>query len=287
MTVEAITTGEQGDTSAPQPLIDVDPVPPAPAADEQKTDAKPADGADDKTETPEQQEQKKESRRQRAIRRERDARVSAETENRILRERLAATETKAAPVDAEPKREDFDDYEAYLRAATKYDAKQAAAETLKADRDASQGQQKQSKQTAEQEATAKSWVEREKAFISTTPDYEANVTPYVEHDLGQLSDGARRLILDAGPALLDHLARNEDVHDRIAGLSPLRQVAELGKLEAGLETKVKPQGKKLTTAPDPITPVEGGKSASNGYSENMSDAQYATWRKANGARWAH
>jgi len=287
---EEVGITEAVDTSA-QPLIDVDPAPPATAADDKKTET----GATDETakeETPEQQEVKKESRRQRKLTRERDLRVAAETEARLLREQLAARDAKpAAQQDGEPQRDQFEDYEAYLDAKTEYKAKQVAAATLKADSEARQGKETQTKQAAAQDEMAKSWVEREKAFISATPDYEAMVTPYVEEDLGQLSDGARRLILDAGPALLDHLARNPDEHDRIAALSPLRQIAELGKIEGKLDKpaaeKTEAAPNKISKAPAPIRPMTGGKSASNGYSENMNDREYREWRKSQGARWAN
>jgi hypothetical protein len=281
---------EAVDTSVPQVLIDVDEVPskPAPAADEKKTETgevvKPP-----VEETPEQQEVKKESRRQRAIRRERDARVAAETRAEIAERQLA--EAKAAkPVqqDGEPQRDQFEDYETYLRAVTKYDAKQEAAATLKAASEANQGKERQNQQTAAQQETAKNWGEREKAVIGTDKSYEADVTPYVEEALGDLADGTRRLIVDSevGPQLLVHLARNPDVHDRISGLSPLRQIAELAKIEATFEgataaataTETAPVSKKVSTAPAPIKPLNGTASTQTGYRENMTAREYSDWK---------
>lgn len=279
------------EVAALEPLIDVDPVEPAakpaPGAEEQKP-RPPADDAEVVPETTEQQEAKKQSKFQRRLDRQKSARVAAETEAKLLREQIARLEAQPKqPQDTgEPQREAFADYETYLRAVTRYDAKQEASAALKTEREASQVRDRQQQDNVSQEKIAQQWTEREKAFQATTKDYEDVVTPYVsdEEGLGRLSDGARRLIVDSevGPHLLHHLASNSDVADRIADLSPLRQLVELGKLE----DVVKAPAKRVSNAPDPIKPVGQGRSAANGFSENMSDAQYKEWRKGHGAKWA-
>jgi hypothetical protein len=61
-----------------------------------------------------------------------------------------------------------------------------------------------------------------------------------------------------------HLAKNRDELNRILNLSPIRAIAELGKLEASLEKKPakepiteKVAVKSVSKAPAPITPIEG------------------------------
>lgn len=206
----------------------------------------------------------------------------------MLRERLTQIEQRGAPQQpAEPKREDFQDYESYLRAVTRYDAKQEAAAVARAEREANRGQQQQGRAEAAQREIEQDWTKRETAFKASTPDYEEAVTDYVDatvgHALRRLSDEARRAIVDLGPQLLHHLATKPEEHERISGLSPMRQVAELGKIEATLTA---PKPRKVSEAPAPIKPVGQGRSTSAGYSENMSSAEFKEWAKANGARWA-
>ena len=54
-----------------------------------------------------------------------------------------------------------------------------------------------------------------------------------------------------------YLANNEDEAKRINGMSAVRQIAEIGKIEARLSTQ-KPQEKKVSKAPAPLKPLSGG-----------------------------
>jgi hypothetical protein len=129
----------------------------------------------------------------------------------------------------------------------------------------------------------RAWTEREKAFQATSKDYTEVVTPYLEsEDFEAMSQQARVAIVESekGPALLDYLATHSDDAERIANLSPTRQVQELGKLEEKLVTAKKP-----SNAPDPVKPLGQGRSGTKDPSK-MSDAEYREFRKASGARWA-
>lgn len=274
--------------ASPEPLIDVDPVP-APGADAQKPNVEPASDADAKnpeevTETPEQQEAKRESRRARSNARKAAELAEARTEARIYREQLEALKSQAKPETGEPQRDQFEDYETYLRAVAKYDAKQVTAETLKTEREARQGSEQQGRQAVAQEAAAKAWAERRAQFEAVTKDFRTVVDEYVNGDCS-LAPAAQTLIAesDVGPQVLYHLAANPDVADRIEALSPVRQVAELGKLEVTLST---PAPKKASDAPAPIKHVGQGRSAPNGITDNTSPEEYRAIRKAQGARWA-
>lgn len=270
-----------------QPLVEAVDIPEA-GTEGQKT-APPENGeaTPQKVESPEQQEAKKQSRFQRMRDRERGARVAAETETRLLREELARVKSQSSQQQEprEPQRDQFEDYEQYLRAVTKYDATQAATAVTKADREASHRAQQQRQSNQGAEKVAQTWVEREKAFILENKDYEEVVVPYVEDSLGSLSDAARRQILDSGPQLLAHLAKNPDLHDEIAELSPRDQKTELAKLAAKISDA---PAKRVSHAPPPMKPVDQGRNASNGYHEGMSQEEYETMRvqSPGGARWA-
>lgn len=265
------------------------PAQPAPGADDQKPNLPPEGEAPPEavTETTEQQEAKRQSKFQRRLDRQKSARVAAETELRLTKERLAQLEAQPKsqqPDSGEPKREAYQDYESYLRAVTKYDAEQVTTKQLKAEREDRQSREQHSRATASQEKLAKDWSEREISFQAASKDYTEVVTPFVEEELGQFSDVARRAIVESevGPQVLYHLAKNPDEAERIADLSPVRQVAELGKLEA----KMPAVARKTSTAPAPIKPVASGRTASHGLSENDSQAEYEAKRKTQGARWA-
>ena len=72
---------------------------------------------------------------------------------------------------------------------------------------------------------------------------------------------------------------------RIAKLSERRQAAEIGKLEDRFtreQQKPKPAAKK-SAAPEPIKPVNAGKSPA-GFRVGMSQAEYRAWRASNSSR---
>jgi hypothetical protein len=97
--------------------------------------------------------------------------------------------------------------------------------------------------------------DRIKDFEKTRPDFKEVLA---DSDL-TVSDAVKELIFDSevGPALALYLAENEDEATRINGMSTVRQLAELGKLETKLAPKAKEKSK-VSKAPAPIKPVQGG-----------------------------
>jgi len=59
-----------------------------------------------------------------------------------------------------------------------------------------------------------------------------------------------------GPDIAYHLAKNSSEAEKISKLSPLLQIKEIGKLEVKLASS--PPVKKVTNAPDPISPINSG-----------------------------
>jgi hypothetical protein len=190
-----LTTDNNSATSTTELEVSTTAHPPAPAAEVQKaTPATPEETVVE--ETPEQQEARKQSKFQRRLERQKTARIAAETEAKLLREErdgLRAkleSQGKQSQESAEPKREDFADYEAYLRAVAKHDAKQETAAALKAEREAQAGKDKKEQDTAGSEKVAKAWSEREASFQAATKDYETVVEPFVAEDLKTFSKEA-------------------------------------------------------------------------------------------------
>jgi len=261
---------------------------PAPPAEEPKTEAPVveavAEGEQPEVveETPEQQQKKELSKNQRRIANANRRAAEAAAEAKLLRERVAALEAERAPKPAEaPRREDFADDVAYLEARADHAARRAAAESREADRKESEGQQRQTKQQEEDAKVAESWTKREAVFQAHAKDYIDVVEPFVQEDLGHFSDGTKRLIVESevGPQLLYHLATHPEDAERIADLSPVRQIAELGKLEDRMQRPAKAVSK----APAPINPVSAGRSGGKDVSK-MSVAEYKAYRQ-NSSAW--
>lgn len=257
-------------------------VPPVPAAEEQSTEAKPeGEQPEGEQETTEQQEAKKLSKFQRRLERQKTARIQAETRAQMLEERLAKLEgQRAQPQGPQPpKREDFDSYEDYMDARADYRADQKIQAAREADAKARQGREAQQRQSQGNEEIAKTWNQKEAEFKKATPDYEESVSQFVDEGLKDFSKGAREAIVEFGPQMLHYLATHEDVAERIADLSPARQVTELGKLE---ETFQKPT-QKASSAPAPARPVSGKSSAGRDPTK-MSMSEYLAYRKTQGLR---
>ncbi len=277
---------ENSDSVVPVAVVEAT-TQPAPGADVQKPtppegEAPPENAA----ETTEQQEARKQSKFQRRLDRQKAARVAAETEARILRERIQQLEAqgKPAPQDTgEPKEGDFPDYTSYMRALTKWEAKQVVEAERKASREAQQGQDRKRVESAGTQKIAEAWAESEKTFQAAHKDYADVVGEFMDDDGGMqsFSREARLAIAELGPAVLYHLATNAEVADRIADLSPMRQVAELGKLES----TVSQPAKRTTNAPPPASTVKGGKTVTQDLAK-MSQAEYEAYRKSQGASWA-
>lgn len=267
------------------PIVDVvlDGDTPAPEADAQnsgKEDPAPADGQ--KTEESDEQKQvRRESRRSASNARKAAELAEAKTEARMLRERLDRLE-KPAQATPEPKRENFDSLEAFIEARADYRATETAQKVINEERKARSQQETQVRTQEADKKVADAWTKGEEAFKKEAKDYDEVVGEFVESDLSDLDPTARRAILesDLGQRVLYHLAKNPEDAERIAKLSPTRQVIEIGKLE----DKVVPQ-KKQSSAPAPVSKVKGA-SVLQGYHDNMTDIEYKNWRKANGARWA-
>lgn len=266
---------------------------PAPVADAQKTDAaqaadSPAPDADDQNpepETPEQIEERKQSRRARARERQAADLAAAKTEARLLREQLAQRDRPQQQASTEPKREQFESLEDYYDARATHRAR-VEAERIVAERfQAQQGNEQQRRQAQSQADLAKTWDTQEKEFQKSAKDYTDVVTPFLDEGLQELHPDTRKAIVEIGPSVLYNLANLADTNPqewaRIVSLSPARQTAELGKLEA-----LAPRAVKVSSAPTPARPAGSGRSGQVDPSK-MNDEEYRAYRKRTGARWAN
>jgi hypothetical protein len=133
----------------------------------------------------------------------------------------------------------------YIRELARHEARQEFAEQAKArDRD------------THVRSVEQTWQSRQAAFAKDHPDFHEvfdrdwPCSPAMADAIKTSDDGA---------AVAYHLAQNPDEARRIAALTPLAQVRELGRLEAKLTSSATstPQPKIISTAPDLAPQVRG------------------------------
>ncbi len=161
-------------------------------------------------------------------------------------------EPKAEPakaVDGEPDPDDFDTHAAYVKAVVKWDREQS---------DKAKDAEAQKAKLAEAQQTAvKTYAEREKAFSAEVKDFKEAVAEIDDIVFpGAVLDAVTSSEL--GPQITYELAKNREEAERIAKLPPGAAYMAIGELVATIKARAsapKPEPKKLTKAPQPITPV--------------------------------
>lgn len=189
-----------------------------------------------------------------------EARKEAQQERearQALEARLAALEgkqqpTKAEFVDEKPQPSQFSDAFEYAEALAEYTADKRIADMKREEAQAKEAEQRQKVITQ--------WTSKVEAAKASLPDFDDIVA---SSDV-VVNDDIRDAILESevGPQILYHLAENDEVAKKIAGLSPKQALREIGKLEARFEAKPeaeKPAPIVRSKAPAPIQPIRGGK----------------------------
>lgn len=210
-----------------------------------------------------------------------EARKEAQTERearQALEARLAALERQPAPqapkVDEEPQPSQFNDAFEYAKALAEYTADKRIGEMRKQDAEA--------KEAIERQKVIETWASKVQAAKASLPDFDDIVA---SSDV-VVNDDIRDAILesDVGPQILYHLAENEDVAKKIAGLSAKQALREIGKLEARFEVKeTAPEPKTIarSKAPAPIQPLRGSNSADVPLSTNGEwHGTFQAWKEA-------
>ena len=173
------------------------------------------------------------------------------------------------PVEPRPKRDTFDDADAYDDALIAWAAKQTEGkvrETVKAET-AQEATKRQADEMAAQ------WLERRNAFAEEHPDYEE----VAEADSVKITQPMAMAIaaMEDGPAIAYHLGQNPEIADKVSRMNPVQQVAELGRLAASLgKTEAAPSKPK----PDPIKPVGSRQKAGTRSPDEMSGDEYYDMR---------
>lgn len=192
------------------------------------------------------------------------------------------------PVAPRPRRDQFDNPDSYDAAVDQWHASEAARvarETVRAEREAAdqrataertraEQEAAQAKQRQEVEALSASWTAQRTAAVEKYQDF-ADV---VENPALTITPAMAATIMqtDNGADLAYHLGKNPAEATRIAGLPPVRQAFELGRIAAALNT---PKAV-VTNAPAPITPLGATARANPKSPHEESMEEYAARRMA-------
>jgi len=120
-------------------------------------------------------------------------------------------------------------------------------------------------------------AKRDRIFSEASKDGDFDSDDFLESTVITPVMAEAILDSDLAPKIVKYFYANPEEAERIADLSAARQAAEIGKLELKLNA---PTVVKKSGAPAPIKPVSGGSTKQQGYREDMSDAEYAEWRKS-------
>lgn len=180
--------------------------------------------------------------------------------------------------DAEPKRDAFESYEDFIAAKAEFRAEKRADERV--EKRLKEADEKRSRERAseEQQSLAKSWDASVEAARKEIDDFdevvgesEAPTTHTMSRALQELPHGAK---------VLHYLAKHPDEAERIAKLTPVRQVAEIGKLEDKV-SQLKPSPKTPSKAPAPINTLGGTNStATTSLNDKMPIGEWMAKRNA-------
>lgn len=212
----------------------------------------------------------------RAIRRQ----YEAEAESKYLREQIERQQAQPRQAtqpaaEAEPKLEDFQDYETYLKAAAKHEARQELQQQLQHHARFAEQQRAQ----AAQRQTVDSWQQKVSSATAELPDF-ADV---VGSSNVPMPDHVKAVVMQSeqGPKLAYYLASHPEEAEQIASQHPLAAIRSLVRIEDKLAAA--PAAKKATDAPAPINPV-GAKAKSEKAPEDMSYSEFSEWRRKQTAK---
>lgn len=213
-------------------------------------------------------------------------------QQRDAQPRPGAPEPPSAASAAEPQIDDYQDFAQYQRAHdawllnrafSEFEAKQAAKEQAAAAR-------------AQEEAAAREWQERYRSFEQAERDYLASLPPdqgqayntaaaqldpiLLDHRGGMRNPDMVRALMEAGPKVVQALAQDLELAERLVTSDPLTIGREIGKLERAVGDGGR-LGRRFTkAAPPPPTLQGGGTSGQPRDYASMTDEEFTRVRQA-------
>ena len=169
-------------------------------------------------------------------------------------------EARPTPQDGPPEIDQFETYEEYEEARIAHIVEQRLRH----------------EETARQRTSVlKTYEERAAKFKESKSDYDSIVSDPSLKITTLMAEVIRES--DVGPQVAYHLGTNRSEAERIAGLPPHRQAAELGKLEAMLTSRSAAPPSPKPIPPEPPKTVSGIAAGLNKSPEDMSMAEYMQW----------
>jgi hypothetical protein len=237
-----------------------------------------ATGTDEKKQNPKLEKRFSELTK---ARKEAEAQVAEERKAReSLEARLAVLEGNRAPNQApesnrKPTPDDFKDAFEYAEALANWSAENALAKR--------EQEVKQKEIEAKRETVIQTWQQKLESTKAELPDYEVMVA---SSDV-KVNDTVRDAILesDVGPRILYELASDDELAEKLTGLTTAGALKLIGKLEAQFEKTEEPaKAEKKTVAakskaPEPIRPLR----STGGVAEvslDGNDMSYQQWKAA-------
>ena len=140
----------------------------------------------------------------------------------------------------------------------------------------------------EKESANRQAQDRDKGIVTKTENIYSEAAKLPGFDREAFDDlpltpaiAAAIIDSDVPAKVMAFMSANPEEVDRIAKLSPARQSAEIGKLEAKLAS-----APKVSNAPAPMKPVGARGNVNNSDPAHMTMEEYAAYRQKSGARWA-
>lgn len=236
--------------------------------------AQPADTTQQTVTGAESQEQQHEERRftQAELEEKVQKRVAREARKADARyqelqreiEALKAPKPAETKSESEPKRADFDSYEAFVEARAEWRADQKVTKRL----EEFEGKGKKDAEKAKQEESKKAFDKRVETVIDNGnknfPDFDAVINEAVEDGVIPIDSPMYYGIMDSdiGDKIAYHLAKKPAEAKRILALGPYGQAREIGKLEDKLSAKKEPR--------ETMEPINGRNSSTNGLRDDLS-----------------
>jgi hypothetical protein len=267
---DAANNGDTGDSATPGDSSAPDDGDKGDNTDAEDVEAglKPDSDEDD---TPPDKDKKKPGRFQKKINNLTRKTYELERENADLKARLKkpASSPGETKENKKPVPDDFENYEAYNEALLDWKLEdKLTRETQKQDEDKRLSQQKEIEQTFYNRLEKYS-NEHEDFFELVIDNKDLKITPNMF-----------QAVMDSehAPEILHELGKNPDEAARIAKLSPVAVIREIGRIEAKFIKPPDPPKKKLTDAPPPIEPIGGNKKGEK-KPEDMGNEEYRRWRR--------
>ena len=208
------------------------------------------------------------------------ARKEAEAKIKELEDRLAAKDSfkeleKAPEKNQKPTPDNFKDAFEYAEALADWSAEQALAKR--------EQEIKQKEVEAKRETVIKTWQQKLETTIAELPDYE----DMVASSTVTVNDTVRDAILesDVGPRILYELASDDELAEKLTGLTTAGALKLIGKLEAQFEKTEEPaKAEKKTVAakskaPEPIRPLKSTSGVAD-VGMDGNDMSYQQWKAA-------